>query len=321
MASNFSTPSRIPLRSIHGIALLAVVIAACSGSTLRDPDGDEARTKARPFSRLGPTEDKLDTGMGDAEDWRLYLADKPATLELRLIHGRFGKESTLNGQVTVYTSVGERLAEAAIAPGTEMTTKVTFAVLANQSYLVQIKASTGKGDYAVEVGEAQDPCAACSPTQTCVAGKCVDKPCGGTCAEGEVCDPAKNRCTKENVNLCQGVRCGKGESCLRATGKCEANRPAGLKCGANQVAKDGECVDKVSDIDCTIIDVREAGDGAVLTLSAGDNKGVTKGNTGYVKGVKGATFTIVEVYPSRSKAVVKVAAGKLAGITAAAIKR
>ena len=320
---NLTVPSlRMCASRLAILASLALLwlATACSGVSLRDQDGDEARTKARPFSRLGPTEDKLDPSMGDAEDWRLYLAEKTGALDLRLIHGRFGKASTLAGSMTVYNSVGERVADGVIVPGTEEVTKLTFPVQANQSYLVQIKATAGKGDYAVEVGTQADACAACAPTQTCVAGKCADKPCGGVCVDGETCDAAKNRCVKDAANLCQGVHCGKGETCQRASGRCEASR-TGTKCPAGQVPKDGECVDKGGDVECTVIDVREAGAGAVLTLSAGDNKGIAKGNTGHVKGVKGATFTIVDVYPSRSKAVVQVPATKLAGSTAATIKR
>lgn len=320
-------PSLIPHRTrLHTLAislciLPMLLLMACSGSTLRDPDGDDVRTKARPFSRLGPTEDKLDPAIGDNEDWRLFLADKNATVELKLVHGRFGKTSLLTGTITIYNGVGQRVAEGVIQPGTEMATKIDFPVTAGTSYLVQIKASAGKGDYAVEVGQAADPCAACTDKQTCVEQKCVDKPCGGNCSDSETCEPKSGRCIA--VNRCEGVRCPKGQVCSHGTGACMSvkERDSAPKCTANQVLKNGECIEKVSDLDCTIIDIREAGDGAVLTLSAGDNKGVQKGMTGYVKGVKGATFTIVDVYPSRSKAMCKVSAAKLAGITAAAIKR
>ena len=68
---------------------------------------------------------------------------------------------------------------------------------------------------------------------------------------------------------------------------------------------------KDNSIACSIIDARDGGSGSVLTLSAGENKGVKRGMTGSVKGVKGATFKITDVYPSRSKASCAVPSTKI----------
>ena len=299
---------------------LAVLSFACSGTAVRDPDGDNASSKAQMFSRLDATVDKLDPLSGDVEDWRYFLAQTTGNVELRLTHGRFGAVSTLNGLVTVYNPDGTTAGTAPIEAGSEKTSRVAFAVHADGRYVVQIKATSGKGEYAVEIGAPTDPCAACSDKQSCVDGRCVDKPCGGACAADETCD-AKNRCVRESTNKCAGVRCGKGEVCQSSSGRCIVPAAAGPKCGASQVLKDGECVEKVKDIECTVVDVRESGGGSTLTLSAGDRQGVQKGMTGSVKGVKGASFTIVDVYPSRAKAVTKVPPASFSGNLSASIKR
>ena len=292
----------VTVRRAAIVGVLATVMA-CSGTSLRDPDGDNASAKAQMFSRLGPTTDKLDPLSGDAEDWRYFQARSSGNVELRLTHGRFGATSTLAGTVTVYNPDGTTAATGAIEAGSEKTTRLTFAVRADGTYVTQIKAATGKGEYAVEIGPASDPCSACSDKQNCVDGRCVDKPCGGACGADEICD-SRNRCVRE------------GGSAKRAP-----SAPAAPKCGAGQTLTNGECVDKPKDIECTVVDVRESGGGSMLTLSAGDRQGVTKGMTGSVKGVKGATFTIVDVYPSRAKAVSKIAPASFSGNLTAAIKR
>ncbi len=310
----------IAMRHPLVIAGLAVTALACSGTTLRDPDGDGTSAKAQMFSRIGPTGDKLDPASGDREDWRYFQAQSSGRLELRLTHGRFGAVSTLAGTVTVYNPDGTTAATGPIESGSEKTTRVVFPVRADGTYVVQIKATSGKGEYVVEFGPATDPCGACTDKQSCENGRCVDKPCGGACGPEEICD-ARNRCVRESAGKCAGVHCAKGESCVAGTGKCVSATPAAPKCGPTQVLKDGECVEKAQDIECTVVDVRESGGGAMLTLSAGDRQGVQKGMTGSVKGVKGATFTIVDVYPSRAKAITKVSPVSFSGNLNASIKR
>ncbi len=299
---------------------LAVCALACSGATLRDPDGDGTSAKAQMFSRLGPTGDKLDPAAGDVEDWRYFQAQSTGTVELRLTHGRFGATSTLAGTVTAYNPDGTTAATGAIEAGSEKTTRFTFPVRADGTYVVQIKATAGKGEYVVEIGPPTDACASCTDKQSCVEGRCVDKPCGGACTADEICD-ARGRCVRESNSKCAGVRCSKGEVCQSSSGKCVTVAPAAPKCTATQVLKDGECVEKIKDIECTVVDVRESGGGSMLTLSAGDRQGVQKGMTGSVKGVKGATFSIVDVYPSRAKAVTKVPPTSFSGNLNASIKR
>lgn len=306
------------LLQIAALVATLPLIAACSGSTLKDPDGDGTSNKAQMFSRLGPTTDRLDPAAGDAQDWRYFIARNTGRMELRFTHGRFGAISTLNGSVTVYNPDGTTAATGAIESGSEKTTRIDFPVTADGTYVVEMKAVSGKGDYVVELGPAANPCDACTDSQSCTEGRCVDKPCGGACADDEICE--RNHCVREVTNRCAGVRCHRGDVCQSSSGKCVAVAPSGPKCSASQVLKDGECVEKVKDIECTVVDVRESGSGSTLTLSAGDRQGVTKGMTGSVKGVKGASFTIVDVYPSRAKAVTKVPPNSFSGNLTAAIK-
>ena len=314
---------RLPAHGIVcGLCLVLSALGACSGQSVKDPDGDDTKERARAFSHLGPTEDRLDAAGGDVEDWRFFLSDKPGQKEIRVSVGKW-KESTITGFVTVFSKVGDIVAERPLPSGGRGTVQLRFEVKGNIQYLVRFKATSGKGEYAVEVGEPVDACAACTPKQDCIEQKCVDKPCGGGCDEGMTCDRTANRCigAKRSDNKCDGVSCPRGETCSRATGKCAAPAAAAPKCGTGEVLKDGECVSKDNDIDCTVIDVREAGGGSVLTLSAGDNKGVHKGSVGSIKGLRGASFTVIEVYPSRSKAMSKLAPAKFTGNTAASIKR
>lgn len=307
----------VDLASITLVAAVALVGAACSGQSVKDPDGDENRQKARAFLRTGPTEDKLDANVGDFEDWRFFLPEK-TRWEIRISIGKW-EESTIQGFVTVYTEVGDRVLERTISPGSQITIKETFDVDTNMRYLVRFKATAGKGKYAVEVGEPEDPCAACTDKQECVEQKCVEKPCGGGCEEGLSCDKPSGKCVKKRdradppENKCAGVDCSKGETCQRSTGRCVA-------VGSPGPATIGGGPEKEPDIDCAIIDAREAGTGAILTLSAGDNKGVKKGMKGVIKGVKGGAFTVIEVYPSRSKATCTTPPSKLVGNTQATIK-
>jgi hypothetical protein len=306
-------------RFIAFVAVAAVALA-CSGQSTKDPDGDETRLKARAFLKSGPTEDKLDTGIGDFEDWRFFLPDRAGKQEIRISIGKW-EESTIVGFVTIFTEVGDLILERTIQAGSGITIKELFDVEPNMRYLVRFKATAGKGKYAVEVGDPEDPCAACTEKQLCQDGRCVDKPCGGECSDNEECDEKTSKCRKKGghrpdpaVNRCEGVQCDKGEVCQRSTGRC-------IKLGDGPSGGGNDGPDKEPDIDATVIDAREAGTGSLLTLSAGDNKGVKKGMTGAIKGLKGSNFTITEVYPSRSKAACKLPPAKLVGNTAATIKR
>ena len=304
-----------PWRLSSTAVLVAVVAAgvACSGQSIKDPDHDEKKEKARPFSSDPQTKDHLNEAIGDKEDWRYWEADFTGKAEVRVDVSKWEDSTSLSAQVTVYDQKGTKLVDRPMSQANP-TIKEAFDAELTLKYYVQFKLNSGKGEYLAACGTPLDPCSACTEKQECKENKCVDKPCGGGCPEGTRCDGGKNECVKVVVkpeNKCEGVSCPKGEMCFRSNGRCG---PIPEK----KPDEPGESKPNV--IDCSVIDARDAGAGSVLTLSAGENKGVKKGNSGFVKGVKGGTFTIIEVYPSRSKASCKVPAAKLAGQTTAQIK-
>jgi hypothetical protein len=161
------------LGRLLALAGLVSTFAACSGQHLKDPDGDGDRNTARPFSKLGPTEDRLSPRIGDKEDWRFVLPDRDGDMEMRISVGKW-KESTLVGFVTVLTEVGDRIEEKALPEGSG-TLKFKFKVTMSTRYLVRFRATKGEGEYAVEVDWGENLCASCSPDQECVEDRCVAK--------------------------------------------------------------------------------------------------------------------------------------------------
>lgn len=310
------SPRRALTRSILAwLSLVAVALAyGCSGQSMKDPDNDEKKEKSRPFKSTESTKDRMDENAGDREDWRYWMAEKDGTGEIRVEVSKWEDSTTLTAMVTVFDEAGARLIEKPMNQASNPKVQEQFPVENGRKYYARFKLISGKGEYIAEMGEPLDPCSACTDKQECQEGKCVEKPCGGPCPEGRACDKEKNECVKvkkEAENKCEGVNCPKGEVCQRATGKCvvPAVRPA-----------DPVEPAKPTGVECDVIDARDAGGGSVLTLSAGENRGVKKGMSGSVKGVKGANFTVTEVYPSRCKAACKVPAAKLSGKTKASIK-
>lgn len=278
--------------------LLLVASVACSGQHLKDPDGDGDRNHARPFSKLGPTEDLLNPRSGDREDWRFVNPDHAGQMEMRISVGKW-EESTLSGHVTIYTEVGDRIAEKALPTGSG-TLKFRFEVEENMRYLVRFRATRGKGQYAVEVDWGSDPCAGCASDEQCRDNRCVKV------------------VVKTHSDKCAGVKCSRGQRCSSSTGRCYTPRP---RCSSGEVLKGGECVAKQSDIVARIIDARQAGTGSLLIIAAGANKGVKKGAKGQVKGLRGGAFIVSEVYPSRSKAKCKQPPAKIYSHPTAIIRR
>jgi hypothetical protein len=116
-----------------------------------------------------------------------------------------------------------------------------------------------------------DPCdgVECADNETCVLGNCKD--CTQlACTDGKICyerecqeDACKNNncsdtefCFKgECLPLCDEHECGAGERC-GASGQCERDRCAGVKCDAGQVCVGGTCAaDSCADLTCTLGDV------------------------------------------------------------------
>jgi hypothetical protein len=298
------------------LLVLVTGLAACSGQSLADPDGDESRLKARPFRQLDTTNDRLDAKRGDVEDWRIVLPEQNGRLNLRVEISRWEESKSLSVLVSGFDEAGNGLFERPLNQSANPLIEQVLDVQAGRKYFIRFKAIAGSGQYIAVVGAGTDPCAECTDKQTCESGKCVDKPCGGECADGTMCDEASNKCVradKKAENKCDGVRCASAEFCQRSTGRCVA-KPKEKEPEETPPPPD-------PDIDAAVIDVRDGAQGSVLTLSAGENKGVRKGATGHVKGIKGSSLVIVEVYPTRSKANCKLPASKLVGAQSASIKK
>ena len=268
---------RTALFSLTSLLLVTTALSACSGQHLKDPDGDGDRASARPFLKGGPTEDRLNTSVGDREDWRSIQPSRKGQMEMRISVGKW-KESTVKGHVTIFTEVGDRIAEKAMPEGSG-TLKFRFNVDSEMRYLVRFRANIGAGEYAVEVDFAGDPCDDCSDDQICRDHTCVAKP--------RVVEPVRPK---------------------------PKRRPRKPRRTARAVKK------KPTGINCKVIDARVKGSGALLTLTAGDNRGVKKGMTGKIKGLRGSSFRIIAVYPTRSKAVCKLPPAKIYGHTSATIR-
>lgn len=264
---------RPALASFVSLLVLFSAVAACSGQHLKDPDGDGVRASARPFLKGGPTEDHLNTRIGDREDWRFIQPARKGQMEMRISVGKW-KESTVKGHVTIFTEVGDRIAEKPMPEGSG-TMKFRFDVENDMRYLVRFRANVGLGEYAVEVDFAGSVCDSCTSDQLCENEKCVAKPV-------VVVKPKPS----------SGHRSPKPKP-----------KPK-----------------KAAGITCKVIDARVKGTGSLLTLTAGDNKGVKKGMTGTIHGLRGGNFRVIAVYPTRSKAACKLPPNKIYGHTTATIR-
>ncbi len=301
------------LATLAGPLLLVVLaLAACSGQSIRDPDNDEKKEKSRPFKATEPTKDNLNEVIGDREDWRFWVPDKTGKGELRVEVSKWEDSSTLQAMVTIFDEAGTQLAQKPMNQANP-TVREQFAVEGARKYYARFKLVSGKGEYIAEMSEPLDPCASCTDKQECQEGKCIDKPCGGPCPDGMICNREKNECIKgkeKPENKCESVSCPKGEMCARSSGKCV---PVPERKDSGEEKKDNA-------IDCDVFEAQDAGTGSILKLSAGENKGVKKGMSGSVKGVKGGSFTVTEVYPTRSKANCKVPAAKVPSGSKASIR-
>ena len=194
-------------------------------------------------------------------------------MEMRISVGKW-KESTVKGHVTIFSEVGDRIAEKAMPEGSG-TMKFRFDVENDMRYLVRFRANVGHGEYAVEVDFAGSPCDSCTSDQRCENEQCVAKPV-------VVVKPKPT--SRRPTHHWKPVK----------------KKPSGIT--------------------CKVIDARVKGTGSLLTLTAGDNKGVKKGMTGTIHGLRGGSFRVIAVYPTRSKAACKLPPNKIYGHTTATIR-
>ena len=129
---------------------LACAVAAgfalgCSGQNVKDPDHDEKKEKARPFSSEPQTKDRLNEGIGDKEDWRYWEADFTGKAELRVDVSKWEDSTSLNAQVTLYDQKGNKLVDKPMSQANPEI-KEAFEVEMGMKYFVQFRLNSGKGE-------------------------------------------------------------------------------------------------------------------------------------------------------------------------------
>lgn len=101
----------------------------------------------------------------------------------------------------------------------------------------------------VEKPQDYDPCKACTETQECINGTCVDKdPClNKTCQDNYRCDREKNgECVP--IDPCEKISCGDAQTCIK--GRCvddscitDMANLVEKSCDEGQFCQKGECID------------------------------------------------------------------------------
>ena len=154
-------------------------------------------------------------------------------------------------------------------------------------------------------------CSRGSMSATCLAGargteeiaNC-DSACPGGCPRGSTCNKRRRKCIK---NPCSGVRCKPGERCSKGTCVKRATQasacPAACKKDYKCNERKGKCEFALGPIKCTVVSVSARGGNSTFIVNRGSAHRVSVGDRGNLKGV--GKFKIVDVYASRSKAVIQ----------------
>lgn len=320
-------------------AALALTGAACSSPKPADPD--MTATEAVPEVPTDfEVDDKID-GQSDEVDFKRLKA--PMTGDATVVV-KFKAGHAVAGMVAVVDTEGAPVADALVT-STETDYTLTYKVTSGALHYLKVAATKGKGDYTVlyivKEPKPVDPCegvscddgeeckggmcvelakAECSPKckagLTCINGTC-EKPCGGPCAKGMVCNAKKNECVKDP---CYQKVCAAGEKC--SGGVCKAPpapvakecKPAcatGQTCNTKTGTCEGQATEPTADpcagpISGSIVQVIPQGSSkTVIAINRGSKVCIKVGQTGRIAGVNGV-FTITEVLEFRSKATIAV---------------
>ncbi|MGM0578713.1 MAG: hypothetical protein ACQEXJ_23525 [Myxococcota bacterium] len=336
-----------PTTSVIIAGLVAATLAAC-GPMYKDTDHEPGTARAVPVDL--EVEDSLDADEGDEVDWKQVtpMEDGTARLALRVGDPFKGKHS-LKGRVVVFDRDANEQTRRAIEPNV-VRYDVAWEAKADTTYLVKFEADRGRAPYSIEYDlEPADPCAdvvcdeysecregtcvqvrpkdcggECPKGLVCVEGECVE-PCDGGCPRGFDCDEDANECVKDP---CYGKRCPSGHYCRR--GRCIKRRvrkpkpkPEGCSppCGAGEECKGTRCVkvEQGGPIAARIVQATPSGSKTVLILNRGSRHEVKVGQRGKLQGV--GSFKVVEVYPTRCKAILGKPATAISGAKNAVIYR
>jgi hypothetical protein len=314
----------------HGVllglsALLALVLAAC-GDVSRIEDNDNGRAKAPLLPPNLEVKDGINVDEGDLEDWRDFTVVIDSHVTITYVVGSIGEPHTVVGDVTCYDMKSNPLAGEPITPE-KPSYELKFDAEGKKHYYCRLRAKAGGAAYTINSETrpiVKDPCAACTPDQKCVSDRCysidacVPECSGGElCRDGECVEPAcpkgkewsaeKGACVKKVVGKAQPPApspcqppCGAGTVCDAATKACVARQAPAQPAQAGGLGG------------AKVLSAVAAPNAAfsVVIIDRGTHHGVKLHMKG--KLANGADVEVVEVYPFRCRASVKLGTSAIA---------
>jgi hypothetical protein len=329
--------------SLVAASTAVIAMMGCPSGDKIPPDLDKTPSMQAP--RVPPdfeVDDSVDA-KHDKVDWKIM---QPTQAGKASVTVDFGRNHQVAGSIGVYGSDGATAVEEAMVTQDEGEYTIEWDVAANAIYYLRVTADQGKGPYSVNFTvtkpEPVDPCAGveCGEDEECQGGRCVtfeppdcdpkcargmvcvsgvcERPCGGGCPRGELCNLRTNKCYKDP---CYQKQCPAGERCVGGVCKPTTTAPVDKECkpactgGATCNTKTGKCeggsvatpppVDECAGpLSGSIVQVIPQGAKTVLVINRGSKVCVKVGQSGKIAGV-GPAFKITEVYEFRSKAVIE----------------
>lgn len=326
--------------SLLALSLLATALTACPSGPPPDPDMT-ASPKVPSVPLDFDVDDSID-GAKDKVDFKILNARKAGKAKVVVT---FADNHKVAGTVGVLGDDGTTNVEAKIVSEGENEYVLGFDVDAGATYYLKISSTKGaskyKVNFTISAPVVVDPCAnvECEENQECKDGKCADipepvcepackgglvcvngsceKPCGGGCQRGQICNRRSNECVKDP---CFQKTCAAGERCVGGACKPNVTAPTTKECkpactgGATCNTTTGKCEGGGGDptpvpdncagpLNGSLVQVLPQGTKSVLVINRGSKVCVKVGQTGRINGVDGA-FKITEVYEFRSKAII-----------------
>lgn len=301
-------------------------------STVKDNDGTAPQAKM-----LAPgieISDKVDFSNGDSVDWKKFSYFSDATVTVRYVLGGIGEKNNMTGEIEIFDLNSNKIAGMPLEPN-KNSYKLSFEAKAKATYFIRLKITKGAGNYMVRADakvKKVDPCEKCTANEKCIDKKCIPlDQCYPACEAGFKC--VEGTCEKAKIV------CKRGSFFSKRLHKCIKNPCYHKKCGANQKCRWGKCVNikvkakkscfppckkgqtcdaktlkckaeaKTGTLNGRILSFSDNGNGGtVLIINKGKKHGLKKGMKGRLQ--NGAKAKLIEVYPYRSKASVKLPPSK-----------
>jgi hypothetical protein len=322
------------MKKIFILITLSLLSAQFCGE-MYPPDTDDEQPKALRLTPEILVKDEIDVNKSDSTDWKDFSYFKEANVTVVFMFGEPFTPHRLNGTITLFNFKGEVLDKTQVYPR-KREYPFSFLSTPSEHFFFKIDAKKGGSPYMVETKiQPVDPCLkcraeeicckpdniCCRPNESCVEGKCTDKsgecdppctpdkicengvcekPCKGGCPKGKICSRELKRCVPAEEKKCPAGTVKKGNKCISES-KC--NPP----CGANEICngETGTC-EPSGNKTGTIVNYYPVSSGTEFIINLGSVDGIKIGSKGFISGVKGGSFTVIEVYPSRAKAKTKV---------------